>query len=138
MDAKTYLKQAYLIDTQINCKLEQVLSLRELATKATSLITGMPRKGTRNVHSMQTVVEKIVVLEEEINNDIDTLVDLKSEIGTLIKAIEKPQLQRVLELRYLCYKSWSQIASCMGFTIQHTYRLHEEALKKFENLKSCE
>ena len=36
MTAKEYLGQAYRLDQRINSKLEQVLSLRELTTKATA------------------------------------------------------------------------------------------------------
>jgi hypothetical protein len=36
MTAKEFLSQAYRIDLQINSKLEQLRSLRELSTKATS------------------------------------------------------------------------------------------------------
>ena len=36
MTVKEYLSQAYRIDQRINSKLEQVASLRALATKATS------------------------------------------------------------------------------------------------------
>ena len=39
MTAKEYLSQAYKIDNDINSKLEQVASLRDLATKATSTIS---------------------------------------------------------------------------------------------------
>ena len=42
MTAKEYLSQAYKIDNDINSKLEQVTSLRDLATKATSTISDMP------------------------------------------------------------------------------------------------
>jgi hypothetical protein len=43
MTAKEYLEQAYRLDQRINSKLEQVASLNELASKATSTLTGMPK-----------------------------------------------------------------------------------------------
>ena len=39
MTVKEYLSQAYRIDQRINSKLEQVASLRALATKATSTLS---------------------------------------------------------------------------------------------------
>ncbi|MEG1149597.1 MAG: hypothetical protein RSD98_13510, partial [Niameybacter sp.] len=69
MTAKEYLKQAYRIDQRINSKLEQIASLRDLATKATSTLSDTPPSGSRNVHSMEGVIVKMVDLENEINKD---------------------------------------------------------------------
>jgi len=77
MTAKEYLGQAYRLDQRINSKLEQVMSLRDLATKATSTLSDVAPSGTRNVHRMEDIIVKIVDLENEINRDIDNLVDLK-------------------------------------------------------------
>ena len=49
MTAKEYLGQAYRLDQRINSKLEQVLSLRDLTTKATATMSDMPGGGSRNV-----------------------------------------------------------------------------------------
>ena len=128
MDAKAYLGQAYRIDKRINSKLEQIVSLRELATKATSTLSDTPSGGTRNVHSMQDIISKMVDLEAEINCDIDTLVDLKREIVSVIKKIQNPEYQTLLELRYLCFKTWEQIAVDMGYSIQNAFKMHDRAL----------
>ena len=60
MTAKEYLGQAYRLDQRINSKLEQVLSLRELTTKATATMSDMPGGGSRNVYKMQDIIGKIV------------------------------------------------------------------------------
>lgn len=75
----------------INSKLEQVLSLRELTTKATATMSDMPSGGTRNVYRMQDIIGKIVDLENEINRDIDELIDLKREMVAAIKAVVDPE-----------------------------------------------
>ena len=50
MTTKEYLAQAYRIDQRINSKFEQIVSLRELATKATSTLSDTPPSGSSNVH----------------------------------------------------------------------------------------
>ena len=127
--AKDFLSQAYRIDQRINSKLEQIQSLRELATKATATLSDSPVSGSRNVHSMSDIIDKMIDLEAEINADIDRLVDLKREIMTVIKRVENPEYQTLLELRYLCFKTWEHIAVTLGFSIQHIHRLHDAALK---------
>lgn len=129
MTAKEYLDQAYRLDQRINSKLEQVLSLRELTTKATATMSDMPGGGSRNVYRMQEIIGKIVDLENEINADIDALVDLKREMVATIKAVTDPECQTLLELRFLCFKTWEQIAVEMNYSIQHIYRLRDKALK---------
>ena len=129
LSAKDYLSQAHRIDQRINSKLEQVLSLRELAEKATSTLTDMPFGGTRNIHRMEDIIAKMVDLETEINTDLNGLVDLKHEIVTVIKRVTDPELQTLLELRYLCFKRWEEIAVAMSYSCQHIFRIHDLALK---------
>lgn len=129
MTTKEYLAQAYRIDQRINSKLEQIVSLRELATKATSTLSDTPPSGSRNVHSMEGIIVKMMELENEINADIDVLVDLKKEIMSIIKRINNPEQQTLLELRYLCFKTWEQIAVDMGYSIQNAYKVHDRALE---------
>lgn len=129
MMTKEYLAQAYRIDQRINSKLEQIVSLRELAAKATSTLTDTPSSGTRNIHSMEGIIVKMMELESEINADIDVLVDLKKEIMSIIKKINNPEQQTLLELRYLCFKTWEQIAVDMGYSIQNAYKVHDKALE---------
>ena len=128
MTAKEYLGQAYRLDQRINSKLEQVISLRELTTKATATMSDMPGGGSRNVYKMQDIIGKIVDLENEINADIDKLVDLKREMVTVIKAVTDPELQTLLELRYLCFKTWEQIAVDMQYSTRNIYKLHDTAI----------
>ncbi|MDU2672820.1 MAG: DUF1492 domain-containing protein [Clostridium sp.] len=129
MTTKEYLAQAYRIDQRINSKLEQIVSLRELATKATSTLSDTPPSGSRNVHSMEGIIVKMMELENEINADIDVLVDLKKEIMSIIKKINNPEQQTLLELRYLCFKTWEQIAVDMGYSIQNAYKVHDRSLE---------
>jgi len=128
LTAKEYLSQAYRIDQRINSKLEQVMALRELATKATSTLSDMPRSDSRNLYRMENIIVKIIGLEDEINGDIDRLVDLKREMRSVINAVGSPEHKTLLELRYLCFKPWEQIAVDMGYSIQHVYRIHDQAL----------
>ena len=129
MTTKEYLSQAYRIDRRIDSKLEQVMSLRELLGKATATLTSTPRPATLDPRSMEEIVAKMVDLENEINEDIDTLVDLKQEITRVIKSVENPEHQTLLEMRYLCFKRWEEIAVEMGYTARHMFRIHDLALE---------
>ena len=130
MSTKEYLSQAYRIDQRINSKLAQVMSLRDLLGKATGTLSGAPKAATPNPHSMEDTIAKMVDLENEINEDIDALVDLKAEIMRRIKHVENTEYQTILELRYLCFKRWEEIAVEMGYSLRRLYELHDCALEE--------
>ena len=138
LSAKEYLSQAYRIDQRINSKIEQVQSLRDLAEKATATLSDVPpSKGTRNIHRMEDVIAKMVDLESEINADLTHLINLKHEIVTVIKCVESPELQTLLELRYLCFKTWEQIAVELHFDLRWVHRLHNRALNEVDAIRHC-
>lgn len=130
MTAKEYLEQAIRLDQRINAKIEQVASLNELATKCTSTITGMPHAPSKSTSPMADAVAKIIDLQDEINRDIDRLVDLKREIVGVIKAVDSPEYQTVLEKRYLCFMPWEQIAVDMSYDLRYLFKIHARALEQ--------
>ena len=83
---------------------------------------------------MENIVVKILALEEEVQKDIDALVSLKADIMHLIKRMDNQEQRTVLEQRYLCMKKWEQISTDMSYSMQHTFRLHEKALKEIARL----
>jgi hypothetical protein len=127
-NVKEYLSQAHYIDQRINSKLEQVMSLRSLTTRATATLSDMPGSATRNIHSMEDVIAKLVDLENEINSDIEYLVGLKMELTAVVKKVKNPEFRTLLELRYLCFKTWEQIAVDMDYDLRWIYRMHKNAL----------
>lgn len=131
MSTKDYLSQAYRIDQRINSKLAQVMSLRDLLCKATGTLSGSPKAATPNPHSMEDTIAMMVDLENEINEDIDALVDLKAEIMRRIKRVENTEYQTILELRYLCFKRWEVIAVELGYDLRYLYKLHDQAMEAF-------
>lgn len=128
MKARDYLGQAFRLDQRINSKIEQVRSLNDLATKCTSTITGMPGKPNRGKDSIGDIIAKIVDLQEEINRDIDALVDLKAEIYSVVQSIENVECRTLLELRYLSFMRWEEIAVQLNYGMENVYRLHRKAL----------
>ncbi len=129
MTPKEYLNQAYWLDRRINSKLAQLSALQEMATKTTSIMSNQVVSRTRNVHSMEDVMARIIDMQAEINGDIDRLVNLKREIMQAVKAVDNPELQTLLELRYLCFMDWPDIASEMHCSESNVYKVHSRALR---------
>jgi len=128
MKSKEYLSQARYLDMRIKSKVQQIESLNELATSCSSAITGMPRNPNKGGSRMADAVCKIIDLQTELNADINSLVDLKRDIMRTIRSVANDEYQTLLEKRYLCFLSWEKIAVEMHYSIQHIYRMHDEAL----------
>jgi DNA-directed RNA polymerase specialized sigma subunit len=130
MNTLDFLSQAYRLDLRIDSKLEQIASLNELSTKCTTTITDMPSNPNLSISSMADAIVKIVDLQTEIDRDIHRLIDIKRQIVASIKAVDNKEYQTLLELRFLCGCKWEEVAIKMGYSIQHTYRMRDRALRK--------
>ena len=120
-EAKKYLSQAFGLNQRIESKLKQIDELHYLASKATVTYSDMPRNPNKGHSKVEETVIKIMELEEEIKADMDTLVNLK-------QAVKEPELQTILDLRYLAYMRWEQIAIELDYGIDNVYILHRKAL----------
>ena len=134
MTAKEYLKQAYWADQRINSKLNQLASLKDMATKATSTLGTEPVSGTRNVQRMADTIDNIIALENEINDDIDHLVDLKRDVMKTLSKVQDTNCLMLLELRYLSFKSWEDIAAEMHYGSRWVHILHSKGLSVVEKI----
>ncbi len=130
--AKKYLSQAFGLNQRIESKLGQIEELHELATKATVTYSDMPKSPNKDGSRMEDAIIKIIDLESEINQDMIQLVELKKGIIDRIKAVESTELQTVLELRYLSYIRWEEIAIELGYGIDNVFRLHRNALDEIK------
>lgn len=76
MTNKEYLRQAYRLDQKINSDIEEVARLREMAGNISSPVLGDKVQTSRNRDGLFVRnMEKILLLEEKINREIDALVD---------------------------------------------------------------
>lgn len=130
--------EEYRIDNRINSKLDQIAALNDLATRATSNISDMPGSPNRNIHKLEDAIVRIVDLQNEIGSDVNSLLEIKSQIVESIKQVTDPEGQVVLEERYLCYAKWEDIASELGYTVRQIFRVHDAALKEIVVPESCQ
>ena len=132
MDAVAFLSQGYHIDLRIQNKLDQLESLNSLATKATTAYGNEPVSGSRDVHRREAVICKIVDLQNEINADIDRLVDIKRDVRKMIETVPFTDGRTILEMRYINYRKWEEIAVSMHFVLRNVYYIHDKAIRYLE------
>lgn len=130
MTAKEYLSKAFYLNMRIRSKNEEIAVMNALVTRVTSTFSDTPGSGTRNDHKMEEVILNILEYEDEVKEAMNQLVSLKREIRDVIEQVDNDEYRVLLEMRYLSSKRWEQIAVEMGYSIEHVYHLHREALKK--------
>ena len=79
MTAKVYLQQAYKLDQRVNNKLLHIESLRSLTQKVTAAMKESVVSHTSCVTSLEDTIIRLMEAEDELNQQIDALVNLKRE-----------------------------------------------------------
>lgn len=125
-----WLGQYRKSDLSINRKVEEISRWRERAEKITPSLTGMPQDGGED--KIQSAVDHIWELQQEVNRDIDDLIMLRRSIEEAIASVENETLRILLEYRYIDGKKWEQIAVDMNYCWQHIHKLHSRALHAIE------
>ena len=129
MTNKEYLRQAYRLDQKINSDIEEVARLREMAGSISSPVLGDKVQTSRNGDApFVRSVEKILLLEEKINREIDTLVDLKQQMREVIAAVPDTDERMVLRYRYIHNLTWEQIGNELNADARTIRRWHGSAL----------
>ena len=120
MTAKEYLKQAYLLDKQIQVEVKELEQLREM------------RGTNRNLEApFIKTIEKIWDYEQRIDAQINRLIDLRSEINAAIESMENPEERLLLKYRYLKNESWEDISYDLNVSYRTVHRIHASALNNF-------
>lgn len=132
MNAKTYLGQAHRMNLKINSKFEQLEQLRTMAYKVTSTLNDNKVSSTKQKSPMENAVIKIVMAENDINMAISQYLDYTAELREKIAIVKNEEYRILLELRYLCFNTWEQIAVKMNYSCSYVYKQHCYAIKSFE------
>mgnify|MGYP001167426278 CR=1 FL=1 len=109
MNVKSYLNQARMLDKRIDSKLEQIERLRSLAERMTITMSFSP-KGKDGVNRTEYCVTRIMALEQEVNDDIDQLVDLKRAIRNVLVGLPEQQCRVMCAYCVDLAESWSDVA----------------------------
>lgn len=134
MTAKEYLKQAYLLDKQIQVEVKELEQLRDMRGTIQGCSYGekIGSNPNRNLEApFIKTIEKIWDLEEKINNQITKLVELQSQIDDAINQMADPAERLLLKYRYLNAMEWIEIADTMYVSYRTVHRVHASALNNF-------
>lgn len=130
MDAKKYLSRAFELNRDLRFKERQLDRIKGTVPYSS------PKYGDVKIDTniRQSAVEhtaiRFVVLSDEIKETAEKLASLMKEIDRTIKKVGNSEVEAVLEMRYLSFMSWEEIAESLGYSVSHIFRLHKIGLKK--------
>ena len=130
MMAKEFLRQVYRLNELINSDLEELQNLRELSRSVSSPVFEEKISGTRNTDPpFVRYVGKIIDLEKQIQQEVDRLVKLKSDIREAINQMQNVDEKLLLRYRYINFLNWEEICVNLNVSIRTVHRLHSSALQ---------
>ena len=138
--AKIYLMEVEKLDIKINQKCKLLSELRTSRFNVQSVDPTKEKVKYSTKNNVNSLSDKLLDLDIEINKDIDNFYDIKNKIINEIQQLKKRDYIEVLHRKYIEYKSLELIAVEMNYSYRHVKRLHGYALNDFlENIlrKRC-
>ncbi len=130
MTAKQYLNQARTLEYAIKSKQEELHYL----TEKSRYIQNMALSGriqSSPVNNSNSIIDKIIDMENEINFEIEQLLDLKSEIRQRIALVYNPVYIAILTDKYINCMTFEQIAEKLEKDYSTICRWYGQALQVF-------
>ena len=130
MTAKEYLRRAYKLNEEIN-QLET--AKHEMFSRITSITpdyNGDTVSGTKDPHKYDAYAQ----FAAEIDNRVDELISIKSDILNTINKVEDAKLRTLLIARYINFMTFESIAVMMNYDWRWIMQLHSRALMEIERI----
>ena len=93
------------------------------------------KEGCHSVKKGRYLEERLGDIQKKLQIEINTYIGLREEVLDVLQKVDDMRIRCVLELRYVNYLSWQEIAKRMGFSRRHVLRMNEMGLKKIAMLK---
>lgn len=123
-----WLDQYRDLNREIDRELEELSRWRSRAEQITPDTSGIPGGGSED--RIQTAIEKICEIENQIKDKIDRLISLRQEIERTIDAVPDSRYREVLRRKYIDGCTFEQIAEKMDRSDRWVKYLHKCALRQ--------
>lgn len=138
MTLKEFLNQGYHAKARIRAKEERIENWRQIAESSTAQIRPDSAGSSLPSKKVEDCACNIVDLQNEIKEEIAALVQAEREVGKFIREAPLDETDRfIMELRYLNYKKWEEIAVELNYAYRWIMRRHKRAIAVLEELWPC-
>lgn len=138
MTTKEYLSQVERLDRMIQNKLSEIYQLKTMACSVSISADRERVQTSSDKDRLGSTVAKIVDLEREIDNLVDSFAEKRKHIIEQIDSIENIDYYHVLSMRYVSRNTFDDIAKNTNWSIRKVFSLHGKALLEFEKMYGSE
>lgn len=124
-----YLSRYIALNRRVDRLLEEKAKWWSLCLKVTPSLSPAPGGGESG-SPVERPMDKVLEIEEKIDQEIDELQEVRRDIKTVLGQLEDDTLRLLMEYRYIDGLTWEQIAKKLHYSYVHTCRRHGEALNK--------
>ena len=134
MTTKEYLNQIERLDKMITNKLSEIYQLKIMACSITVSGDSERVQTSGNHDKLGSTIAKIVDLERETDELVDSLVDKRKEILRQIDNMKNIDNYDVLHKHYVERRTFQDIADSENWSIRQVFNIHGRALQEFEKM----
>ena len=128
-EVKDFLNRGYRVKERIVAKQRRIEEWARLAEATTIELKPVVAFSSLPSKKVEEAACNIVDLQNEIRLEIEELAGVELEIGRAIKESPLDDTDRfILELRYLNYMKWEEIAVDLNYAYRWIMRRHKRAL----------
>ena len=124
MTAKQWLSRGRWIEREISALMKTRDETRDRLTHITQNYDGDGAQTTKDPHKFDALVE----LEYKLDERIDELCAVKTEILDAIGKLEDSRERLALQLYYIDMKSWEQVAVELNYSWRQTMYIRKQAI----------
>lgn len=134
MTAKDYLSQAFELNRRIRWLKRQIDSLKNDTTYTSPVYGDVKIQTNMTGSAVESAALRRVHLENELKDTKKELEEAMGRISSTIKRLGDPNMEMLLEMRYLSFMDWNKIIQCMGYSRCYVFKLHSRALERIKLL----
>lgn len=128
MNAKQFLSRGRWIEREITALMRTRDETRDRLTHITQNYDSDGAQSTKDPHKFDALIE----LEYRLDERIDELCAVKTEILDTISKLEDSRERLALQLYYIDMKSWEQVAVELNYSWRQTMYIRKQAIKHVE------
>lgn len=129
---KDYLRSVRNLNKEIEAKKKHRESLYYLVTGSSIKIKTVNVQESAPDDKLAAVMAEVDELDRKISDDIIKLTAKQAKALEMINSVSKSEYRSLLIHYYLNAYSWDKTASMLGYSIQHIFRMHGEALRELD------
>lgn len=130
MTAKQFLSRGRWIEREISALMRTRDETRDRLTHITQSYDGDGAQSTKDPHKFDALVE----LEYKLDERIDALCAVKTEILDTICQLEDSRERLALQLYYIDMKTWEEVCVEMNYSWKQIMRIRKRAIVNVEAL----